>query len=358
MTKTLIIAEAGVNHNGDEGLAFELVDVACTAGADIVKFQTFEASKLVSKHAKQASYQAVNTGVVESQYDMLKRLELSRDMHHKLITYCDEKGIEFLSTAFDLDSLSFLVNDLGLKRLKLPSGEITNAPLVLAHARSGCDIIVSTGMASLSDIEQTLSILAFGLIDKDNQKPTKPGFREAFFSEEGQRALREKVTVLHCTTEYPAPPCDINLKAMDTIVQAFPCDVGYSDHSEGITVPIAAVARGARLLEKHFTLDRKLPGPDHLASLEPDELKAMVDAIRMVEQVLGDGIKGPRPSELKNVDIARKSLVVARPIKKGERFSEQNLTVKRPGNGISPMDYWELIGAVAEKNYEVDELVS
>ncbi|NVK31269.1 MAG: N-acetylneuraminate synthase [Gammaproteobacteria bacterium] len=357
MKKTLIIAEAGVNHNGDEKLAFELVDAACAAGADIVKFQTFKAGRLVSKHAKQADYQAVNTGVVESQYDMLRRLELSYDMHYKLIAYCHDKGIEFLSTAFDLESLSFLVDSLGLKRLKLPSGEITNAPLVLAHARSGCDIIVSTGMASLSDIEQTLGIIAFGLIDKTNQKPTKSAFRQAFFSSEGQQALREKVTLLHCTTEYPAPPCDINLKAMDTMAQAFPCAIGYSDHSEGITVPVAAVSRGACLLEKHFTIDRNLPGPDHLASLEPDELKAMVDSIRMVEQVLGDGIKGPRPSEQKNVDIARKSLVVAAPIKRGECFNEQNLTVKRPGNGVSPMDYWEFIGTVAEKDYEVDEVV-
>lgn len=355
--KTLIIAEAGVNHNGDERLAFELVDAACAAGADIVKFQTFKAGKLVSKHAKQADYQSTNTGVIESQYDMLKRLELSYEMHHKLAAYCNEKGIEFLSTAFDLESLEFLVNDLGLKRLKLPSGEITNAPLVLAHARCGCEIIVSTGMASLSDIERALGVIAFGLIDETNQKPTKSMFRQAYFSAEGQQALRERVTVLHCTTEYPAPACDINLKAMDTIAQAFPCAVGYSDHSEGITVPIAAVARGAGLLEKHFTLDRSLPGPDHLASLEPDELKAMVDGIRMVELALGDGIKGPRPSELKNVDIARKSLVVAETIKKGERFSEQNLTVKRPGNGVSPMDYWEFIGTVAEKDYEVDEVV-
>lgn len=357
MTKTLIIAEAGVNHNGDEQLAFELVDAACTAGADIVKFQTFKAGKLVSKHAKQAEYQATNTGVVESQYDMLKRLELSYDMHHKLVAYCSRKGIEFLSTAFDLESLAFLVNDLGLKRLKLPSGEITNAPLVLAHARSGCELIVSTGMASLADIEQALGIIAFGLIDHTNQKPTKSAIRQAYFSAEGQQLLRDRVTVLHCTTEYPAPACDINLKAMDTMSQAFPCSVGYSDHSEGITVPIAAVARGACLLEKHFTLDRSLPGPDHLASLEPNELKAMVDGIRMVEQVIGDGIKGPRPSELKNVDIARKSLVVAEPIRKGELFSERNLTVKRPGNGISPMDYWEFIGRVAEKDYEADEVV-
>lgn len=357
MTRTLIIAEAGVNHNGDEKLALELIDAACAAGADIVKFQTFKAGKLVSKHARQADYQALNTGVVESQYDMLKRLELSYDMHHKLAAYCHGKGIEFLSTAFDLESLAFLVNDLGLKRLKLPSGEITNAPLVLAHARTGCDIIVSTGMASLADIEQALGIIAFGLTDNTGQQPTKAAFRQAYFSAAGQQALREKVTVLHCTTEYPAPPCDINLKAMDTMARSFPCAIGYSDHSEGITVPVAAVARGACLLEKHFTLDRNLPGPDHLASLEPEELKAMVDGIRMVEQVIGDGIKGPRPSELKNIDIARKSLVVAQPIQKGELFTEQNLTVKRPGNGISPMEYWNYIGTVATKDYELDEVV-
>lgn len=357
MTNTLVIAEAGVNHNGDEQLAFELVDVACAAGADIVKFQTFKAGKLVSKHAKQADYQAANTGLVESQYDMLKRLELSHDMHHKLAAYCSKKGIEFLSTAFDLDSLEFLVNDLGLKRLKLPSGEITNAPLLLAHARSSCEIIISTGMASLADIELALGILAFGLTDNVNQKPTAAEFREAYFSLEGQRALREKVTLLHCTTEYPAPPCDINLTAMDTLDMAFPCAVGYSDHSEGITVPIAAVARGACLLEKHFTLDRNLPGPDHLASLEPGELKAMIDGIRIVEQVLGDGIKGPRPSELKNIGIARKSLVVAAPIRKGDLFTEENLTVKRPGTGISPIDYWKFIGTVADKDYEVDEVI-
>lgn len=355
--KTLIIAEAGVNHNGEEHLAFGLVDAACAAGADIVKFQTFKAGKLVTKQARQADYQEANTGVVETQYDMLKRLELNYDMHHKLVDYCRQKGIEFLSTAFDSESLLFLVNDLGLKRLKVPSGEITNAPLLLAHAHSGCDLILSTGMASLSEIEQALGIIAFGLVGKANQQPTKSDFRRAYFSEEGQDALRKKVTLLHCTTEYPAPPIDINLKAMDTMAQAFPCSIGYSDHSEGITVPIAAVARGACLLEKHFTLDRNLPGPDHLASLEPDELKAMIDGIRLVEQVLGDGIKGPRPSELKNMDIVRKSLVAAECIKKGERFSEVNLTVKRPGTGISPMDYWEIIGSVASKDYEVDEVV-
>ena len=356
MSKTLIIAEAGVNHNGDEEMAFRLVDAAFSAGADIIKFQTFKAGKLVSRHAKQAEYQSKNTGVVESQYDMLKRLELSHETHLKLLDYCHKLGINFLSTAFDVESLDFLVKDLSLKRLKIPSGELTNAPLVLAHALSGCEIIVSTGMASLAEIEQALGVIAFGLTG-NRQNPTKTAFRESYFSEEGQQALREKVILLHCTTEYPAPPVDINLKAIDTMAQAFPCPIGYSDHSEGIIVPIAAVARGACLVEKHFTLDRKLPGPDHLASLEPDELKALVDGIRLTEDILGDGIKGPRPSELKNIDIARKSLVVAERIQKGERFSEQNLTVKRPGYGISPSKYWEFIGTVATKDYEVDEVL-
>lgn len=357
MQKTLIIAEAGVNHNGDEKLAFALVDAACDAGADIVKFQTFKAGKLVSKHARQADYQAANTGLIESQYTMLKRLELSEDMHFKLQEYCDLKGIEFLSTAFDEQSLHFLVDGLGLKRLKLPSGEITNAPLVLAHARSGCDIILSTGMASLADVEQALGIIAFGLTMPSDAQPCMSAFQQAYYSASGQHALREKVIVLHCTTEYPAPPIDINLKAMDTMALAFPCAIGYSDHSQGITVPIAAVARGACLIEKHFTLDRSLPGPDHLASLEPCELKQMVEAIRTVELVLGDGIKGPRPSELKNVDIARKSLVAAEPIRQGELFTTCNLTVKRPGHGVSPMAYWQYLGTAAEKDYEVDEVI-
>lgn len=357
MKKTLVIAEAGVNHNGNADLAFELVDAAVEAGADIVKFQTFKAGELVSKHAKQADYQASNTGVIESQYDMLKRLELSYELHHELVSHCNNKGIEFLSTAFDLESLAFLVDGLRLKRLKLPSGEITNAPSLLAHARTGCELIVSTGISSLAEIEQALGVIAFGLTAGHAQKPTKLAFRKAYFSVEGQQALRERVTVLHCTTEYPAPPSDINLKAMDTMAQAFPCAIGYSDHSAGIAVPIGAVARGASVLEKHFTLDRNLPGPDHLASLEPVELRAMVQGVRMIEQVLGDGVKGPRPSELKNIDIARKSLVAAAPIRKGERFSEKNLTAKRPGYGVSPFDYWELIGTVAKKDYEVDEVV-
>lgn len=356
MTKTLIIAEAGVNHNGNEDLAFKLVDAAHAAGADIVKFQTFKAKNLVTGCAKQADYQQVNTGKIESQYDMLTRLELSYEAHHKLIKYCTGLGIEFLSTAFDFESLDFLVNNLGLKLLKIPSGEITNAPLVLAHARTGCDLIVSTGMATLSEVEATLGVIAFGLLGRE-EKPCASAFQAAFYSEEGQRLLKQKVTVLHCTTEYPAPMLDINLKAMDTMAQAFNLATGYSDHSEGISIPIAAVARGAVLLEKHFTLDKSMEGPDHKASLDPQELTAMVSGIRNVEKALGDGLKGPRPSEIKNKDIARKSLIAATDIESGQVITEDMLTIKRPGNGRSPYDYWSVVGSVAEKHYKADEVI-
>ncbi|WP_299266778.1 N-acetylneuraminate synthase [uncultured Psychrosphaera sp.] len=354
---TLIIAEAGVNHNGSDDLAFALVDAAYRAGADIVKFQTFKAKNLVTKNAKQADYQVVNTGQKESQYEMLKRLELSYETHHKLVKYCNDLGIEFLSTAFDSESLSFLVDDLGITRLKLPSGEITNAPLVLEHARTGCDLIVSTGMATLSEIEQVLSVIAFGYMYPDSN-PTSETLQSAYFSEQGKQLLKEKVTLLHCTTEYPAPFEDINLNAMDTMRDAFKLTVGYSDHSEGIVVPIAAVSKGAVLIEKHFTLDKLLPGPDHKASLDPLELKEMISGIRIVEQILGDGIKGPRPSEVKNKSIARKSLVASKPITAGECFCEDNLQVKRPGNGLSPYHYWDLLDTTATQEYKEGELIN
>ncbi|MDN3379111.1 MULTISPECIES: N-acetylneuraminate synthase [unclassified Pseudoalteromonas] len=353
---TLIIAEAGVNHNGSDELAFSLVDAAHKAGADIVKFQTFKAKNLVTEDAQQAEYQITNSGQKESQFSMLKRLELSYESHHKLVKYCNDLGIEFLSTAFDSESLSFLVDDLGITRLKLPSGEITNAPLVLEHARTGCDLIVSTGMATLSEIEQVLSVIAFGYLNKHGN-PTDEQLQAAYFSEEGKKLLNEKVTLLHCTTEYPAPFDDINLNAMDTMKNAFKLAVGYSDHSEGIIVPVAAVAKGAVLIEKHFTVDKTLPGPDHKASLDPKELKAMVDGIRTVEKVLGDGIKGPRPSEVKNKSVARKSLVAASTIAIGELFSEDNVSVKRPGNGIKPIKYWSYLNKPSRKSYQVGDLI-
>ena len=353
---TLIIAEAGVNHNGSDDLAFSLVDAAHQAGANIVKFQTFKAKNLVTEDAQQAEYQVTNSGQKESQYSMLKRLELSYETHHKLVKYCNELGIEFLSTAFDSESLSFLVDDLGITRLKLPSGEITNAPLVLEHARTGCDLIVSTGMATLSEIEQVLSVIAFGYLNPEGN-PTEEALQTAYFSEQGKQLLKEKVTLLHCTTEYPAPFNDINLNAMDTMKDAFKLEVGYSDHSAGIVVPIAAVAKGAVLIEKHFTVDKALPGPDHKASLDPTELKEMVDGIRIVEKILGDGIKGPRPSEVKNKAVARKSLVAAQAIAAGELFNIENLAVKRPGNGINPVKYWCYLDKPSSKSYQAGDLI-
>lgn len=354
---TLIIAEAGVNHNGNEQLAFQLVDAAYAAGADIVKFQTFKAKNLVTAQALQAEYQVTNTGKQESQLAMLSRLELSYDAHHQLVAYCNKLGVEFLSTAFDSESLHFLVHDLGLTRLKIPSGEITNAPLVLQHARTGCDLIVSTGMATLADIEAVLGVIAFGYIAAQDALPSVEAFQAAYFSAEGKAALKQKVTVLHCTTEYPAPLADINLRAMDTIAAAFGLAIGYSDHSEGIFVPTAAVARGAGIIEKHFTLDKNMAGPDHKASLDPIELKAMVQAIRAIELTLGDGIKGPRPSEIKNKAAARKSLVAARDITAGTVLSAQDLAVKRPGTGDSPYKFWAIQGKVASRSYQAGDLI-
>lgn len=355
--RTLIIAEAGVNHNGNEKLAFELIDAAYKAGADVVKFQTFKAKELVTEFAQQAAYQVENTGKKESQFDMLSRLELSYDVHHQLVKHCNNLGIEFLSTAFDSESLDFLVNDLGLKTLKIPSGEITNAPLVLEHARTGCDLIVSTGMATLSEVEAVLGVIAFGYTVDELSVPSVESFQTAYFSDKGQKALQDKVTLLHCTTEYPAPLADINLKAMDTMNNAFHLPVGYSDHSAGITVSIAAAARGAILIEKHFTLDKAMEGPDHKASLDPIELKNMVQGIREVELALGNGLKGPRPSEIKNISVARKSLVAAIDIAKGELFSLNNIAVKRPGYGRSPYQYWEVQGQASSRSYKAGEII-
>ncbi|MGR5064413.1 N-acetylneuraminate synthase [Photobacterium sp. DNB22_13_2] len=354
---TVIIAEAGVNHNGEQTLAFKLVDAAYQAGADVVKFQTFKAKNLVTEAAELADYQRTNMKKSESQLAMLSRLELPYDTHHDLVRYCQSLGIEFLSTAFDEESLNFLAYDLGLSRLKLPSGELTNAPLVLAHARTGCDLIVSTGMATLAEIEMALGVIAFGYITQEGEAPSRQVFQEAYASEAGQLALKQKVTLLHCTTEYPAPMEEINLRAMDTLAASFGLPAGYSDHSEGITVPIAAAARGAVILEKHFTLDKNLEGPDHKASLEPDELSAMVKAIRQVEQALGNGVKRPMASEIKNKAVARKSLVASKTIQAGEQFTTTNLAVKRPGVGISPYQYWEMLERSAGQDYPKGALI-
>ena len=353
----LIIAEAGVNHNGDEKLAFELVDAACAAGADIVKFQTFKAENLVTKSAEQCAYQSTNIGHVESQYEMLKRLELSSDLHSKLLKYCRDKGVQFLSTAFDSESLKFLTDEIKPSVLKIPSGEITNAPFLLEHAKIGCDIILSTGMATLHEIEEALGVLAFGMLGGDDELARRSAFAASYSSSEGKEVLRDRVTLLHCTTEYPAQLDSINLRAMDTIQKVFGLPVGYSDHSEGITIPIAAAARGAVVIEKHFTLDRSLPGPDHKASLEPDELAAMVQAIRSVEVALGSSVKGPCAAELSNLPQVRKSLVAARDIVEGKIISTDDIVIKRPGTGLSPYDYWEMLGTKAERTYKKDGLL-
>jgi N,N'-diacetyllegionaminate synthase len=330
--KTLIIAEAGVNHNGSLETAFELIDAASDSGADVVKFQTFKAENLVTQSAAKADYQLGTTDVQETQFEMIKKLELSYDMHLKIISRCREKGIRFSSTGFDLKSIDLLV-DLGLDFLKIPSGEITNLPYLRHSASKKLPIILSTGMATLMEVEKALLIL------------------------EDSGANKNQITVLHCNTEYPTPMEDVNLNAMLSMKEEFGVNTGYSDHTLGIEVPIAAVAMGATVIEKHFTLDREMEGPDHAASLEPNELKVMVTGIRNIEKALGDGIKKPSKSEEKNIPIARKSIVASKSIKEGEVFSEANLAVKRPGSGISPMRWDEIINQKAIKSYVVDQQI-
>lgn len=354
---TIIIAEAGVNHNGSADLAFALIDEAYKAGADIVKFQTFKAENLVTGAAQQARYQQVNTQKSESQLSMLKRLELSYDLHHQLIEHCQSLGIGFMSTAFDHESLEFLTQNLGLTTLKIASGELTNAPLLLAHARTGCKLIVSTGMATLADIESALGVIAFGMIADSSAEPSVRAFENAYASAAGQQVLKANVTLLHCTTEYPAPFDEINLKAMDTLRRAFDLPAGYSDHSEGIVVPLAAAARGAQVIEKHFTLDKNLPGPDHKASLEPSELQAMVAGIRQIDAALGSPVKAPTVSEYANRSVARKCLVAACDIPEGEVFSSSNIAIKRAGDGLSPYEYWRVLGTAAHKSYSSGERI-
>ncbi|BFT31118.1 N-acetylneuraminate synthase [Alteromonas sp. D210916BOD_24] len=354
---TVIIAEAGVNHNGSAGLAFKLIDEAHKAGADIIKFQTFKAENLVTAAAQQARYQQINTQKSESQLAMLKRLELAYETHHQLVAHCKTLGIAFMSTAFDLESLEFLTQELGLTTLKIASGELTNAPLLLAHARTGCKLIVSTGMSTLADIESALGVIAFGFVAKKNAEPSVTAFAQAYASEEGQKALKEKVTLLHCTTEYPAPFDEINLRAMDTLQRAFDLPAGYSDHSEGIAVPLAAAARGAQIIEKHFTLDKGLPGPDHKASLNPVELHAMIAGIRQIDVALGSPVKSPSTSEYRNRSVARKCLVAACDIPKGAQFNSTNVAIKRAGEGLSPYDYWRVMGSTANRNYTSGERI-
>jgi N,N'-diacetyllegionaminate synthase len=331
--KVIIIAEAGVNHNGSLDLAKKLIDIASEAGVDYVKFQTFKADKLVSVNAKKAKYQQNNsTDKDTSQLSMLKQLELSDESHFELINYCNQKNIKFLSTAFDLESIEFL-SDLNLGLWKIPSGEITNYPLLRKIAEKREPVILSTGMCEMNDIESALDVLyRFGL-------------------------KKEQITLLHCNTEYPTPMTDVNLKAMQTIADFFGLQVGYSDHTEGIEVPIAAVALGAGVIEKHFTIDKNMDGPDHKASIEPDELKRMVVAIRNIEKALGSADKIISESEKKNISVARKSIIAAKDIQLNEIFTNENLTVKRPGTGISPMLWETVIGQRAKKNYREDDLI-
>lgn len=357
MSPTYVIAEAGVNHNGSLDLGRDLIDAAAEAGADAVKFQTFRADALTTKAAPKAAYQREATDATESQYSMLKALELSESDHEALVEHCQKRGIQFLSTPFDTESLSFLVDRFDMPRVKVPSGEITNGPLVLAAARTGRPVILSTGMSTLGEVEQALGVLAFGYTAERSVPPRLDAFAEAYASEDGQQALRSRVTVLHCTTAYPTPLAEVNLRAMDTIRAAFGVAAGYSDHTVGIAVPIAAVARGATLIEKHFTTDRSLPGPDHRASLEPGELAQMVRSIRDVEAALGSAIKAPTATELDNRSVGRKSLTAAVPISQGDVLTASNVTAQRPGTGVSPMHYWDRLGETAGHRYETGQLL-
>jgi N-acetylneuraminate synthase len=330
---TLIIAEAGVNHNGDMGLARELVTIAAEAGADLVKFQSFSAEKIAIGNAPKAAYQVETTGADETQRQMIARLELSRADHEMLVEECARRGVGFFSTGFDPESIDLLLS-LGVDRIKIPSGEMINRLLLEHAAAKGLPIILSTGMAALSEVAEAVELLEAGGLE------------------------RHAITVLHCNTQYPTPMSDVNLRAMVAMAAALGTHYGYSDHTNGTEIPIAAAALGASVIEKHFTVSRDLPGPDHRASLEPGELKAMVQAIRNVEQALsGDGVKRPSPSETANRAIARPSIVAKVPIHAGEPFSADNLTVKRPGTGISPMRWPEVIGRLAPRDFASDELI-
>lgn len=348
----LVIAEAGVNHNGDLNRALALVDAAAAAGAQVVKFQTFRAAALVTVDAPKADYQRQTTGSDESQFAMLKRLELDEHAHRALMARCDEHGIRFLSTPFDADSLDFLVHGLGLDTLKFSSGDLTNGPLLHRAAQTGVKVILSTGMATLDEVAEALGVLACGILGRT---PSRAGLKAALT--EGQAALAGKVTLLHCTTEYPAPVTQVNLRAMATLREAFRLPVGFSDHTNGIAVALAATALGATVIEKHFTLDRTLPGPDHRASLEPDELAALVAGVTEVAASLGTPEKGPTKSERSNMKVARKSLVALVPIAEGEVFTEANLGVKRPGTGASPMEWWDRLGQKAKHQMIPGEMI-
>ena len=353
--RTTIIAEAGVNHNGDCGRALALVEAAARAGADVVKFQSFRADKLATAGAAKASYQQAATGSEQSQLEMLCALELSEDDERRIAGASAAAGIAYMSTPFDAESATHLVKNIGVTTLKVGSGDLTNAPLLLHLARFRVPIILSTGMATLAEVEQALGVIAFGYLREPTALPTSADFARILLDRTAWTELNGKVTLLHCTTEYPAAPDSINLRAMATLRSAFGLPVGFSDHSRGIHVAAAAVALGATVIEKHLTLDRSLPGPDHRASIEPDELAAMIASIRDVELALGDGRKVPAAEEIANRSVARRSLVTTEPVRSGERFSEANLGVKRPGDGIPPIEYWAYLGKKADRDYAANE---
>ena len=355
----IIIAEAGVNHNGNPDLALELVRASASAGADIVKFQTFKTDRLVTREANQANYQKRNLGAPEgqSQSDMLRKLELGYDVFFEIKKECVRNGIRFLSTPFDIESALFLIDELGEDLLKVGSGDFDNLPLLIAVARRGAKVILSTGMTTLGDIEISLGALAFGYLAGAESKPSLQAFQAAYADPEARRVLKEKVTVLHCTTEYPAPPESLNINTIPVMARAFGLDVGFSDHSEGFEAAIAARVLGATVLEKHITLDRSMVGPDHKASMEPAEFAAMVRQIRNLDVALGDGIKRMMAAESANKAIARKSPVAARPIAAGELFSEDNLTLKRTRGGVSATHYYDLIGRASPRSFDADEVI-
>lgn len=350
-----IIAEAGVNHNGQRDMAFALVDAAADAGADAIKFQTFDANKLASQSAPKAAYQKKTTDTSESQLEMLRKLELPREWHFELQAYAKEKNIIFLSTAFDADSLRFL-EDMDMPLFKVPSGELTNGPLLWKFARTKKPLVLSTGMATLSEVEQGLAIVAHAL-NAEGVPSSMDEIWRGWSNTNWRNSLQGHVTVLHCTSQYPTPFSEVNLRGMDTLSSAFGLSVGYSDHTEGIVIPIAAVARGAKIIEKHFTLDRELPGPDHKASLEPDELKRMVLAIRALEQAMGDGSKAPQASEWDTRKAARQQVVAARPIKKETLFTFEDLTTARCGDGLPAMSLWDLLGKKARNSFSPGDLI-
>jgi N-acetylneuraminate synthase len=352
-----IIAEAGVNHNGSRERALALVDAAVRARADVVKFQSFRADKLATASADKAAYQKETTGSAQSQLEMLRGLELSRDDECEIARACSAAGIGYMSTPFDEESATHLVQRAGVTTIKIGSGDLTNAPLLLHVARFGLPVVLSTGMSTLEEVELALAVLAFGHARPHGASPTSDELAALPRDPQAWAMLREKVALLHCTTQYPAPPGSVNLRAMATLRDAFGLPVGFSDHTEGIHVSLAAVALGATVVEKHFTLDRALPGPDHRASIEPDQLAAMVREIRDIEQALGDGAKRPAAEEIGNRDIARRSLVAAARIPQGQPFTAENLAVKRPGTGVSPRYYWDYLGRAAPRSYEPDEMI-